>query len=45
MIRLRQDAPPLAEAEVNAILAQLNLPAAKGGGIFSKLFASGKSKN
>jgi len=44
MIRLRQDAQPLAEGGVNAILAQLNLPAAKGGGIFAKLFASGKSQ-
>ena len=44
MIRLRKDALPLGEAEVNAILSQLNLPADKGGGIFSKLFAGAKSK-
>ena len=29
---------------VNSILAQLNLPAAKGGGIFSKLLRVEKSK-
>jgi hypothetical protein len=45
MIRLRKDAQPLGESGINPILAQLNLPAEKGGGIFSKLFASGKSKN
>ena len=44
MIRLRQDAQPLGAAGVNAILAQLNLPAEKGGGIFSRLFASARSQ-
>jgi hypothetical protein len=39
MIRLRKDAQPLAEAEVNAILAQLNLPAEKRKGLLAKFFA------
>ena len=39
MIRLRKDAQPLGEAEVNAILAQLNLPPEKGRGLLAKLFA------
>ncbi len=39
MIRLRKDAQPLGEPEVNSILAQLNLPAEKGKGLLSKLFA------
>ena len=39
MIRLRQDAKPLAENEVAPLLAQLNLPAAKGKGMLARLFA------
>jgi hypothetical protein len=39
MIRLRKDAQPLGEAEVSAVLAQLNLPAEKGKGLLAKLFA------
>jgi len=39
MIRLRKDAPPLGEAEIQGILAQLNLPAKKGRGLLGKLFA------
>ena len=39
MIRLRQDAQPRGEAEVTAILAQLNLPSEKGKGLLAKLFA------
>jgi hypothetical protein len=39
MIRLRKDAQPLVEPAVQAILAHLNLPAEKGKGLLSKLFA------
>jgi hypothetical protein len=39
MIRLRKDAQPLGEGEVNLILAQWNLPEEKGRGLLSKLFA------
>jgi hypothetical protein len=39
MIRLRQDAKPLAETEVEPLLAALNLPAAKGKGVLARLFA------
>jgi hypothetical protein len=39
MIRLRQDAEPLAENEVEPLLAALNLPAAKGKGMLARLFA------
>jgi hypothetical protein len=39
MIRLRQDAQPLPEAEVEPLLGQLNLPAAKGKGMLARLFA------
>ncbi len=39
MIRLRQDAKPLAEIEVEPLLAVLNLPAAKGKGVLARLFA------
>lgn len=39
MIRLRQDAQPLADNEVVPLLAQLNLPAAKGKGMLARLFA------
>jgi hypothetical protein len=39
MIRLRKDAQPLVEPPVQAILAHLNLPAEKGKGLLSKLFA------
>jgi hypothetical protein len=39
MIRLRQDAQPLPEAEVEPLLGQLNLPPAKGKGMLARLFA------
>jgi len=39
MIRLRQDAQPLAEKEVEPILPRLELPAAKGKGVLARLFA------
>jgi hypothetical protein len=39
MIRLRLDAKPLAENEAEAVLAALNLPAAKGKGVLARLFA------
>ena len=39
MIRLRQDAQPLAEAEIEPILENLSLPAAKGKGVLARLFA------
>lgn len=38
MIRLRQDAKPLAEAEAEPLLAALNLPAAKGKGVLARVF-------
>lgn len=44
MIRLRKDMQPLGEAAIDPILSQLNLPAEKGGGLFSKLFVSGKNQ-
>jgi hypothetical protein len=39
MIRLRKDAQPLADSAAYPILGQLKLPAEKGKGLFSKLFA------
>ena len=39
MIRLRKDAKPLEEAEVEPILEQLHLPPAKGKGVLARLFA------
>jgi hypothetical protein len=39
MIRLRKDAQPLTEQEINPIISQLNLPAEKGRGLLAKLFA------
>ena len=41
MIRLRKDAKPLPEKEVEQILAQLDLPAAKPKGLLGRLFAKG----
>ena len=40
MIRLRKDVPPLADAQVEAILAQLGIAPANPRTIFSKLFAT-----
>jgi hypothetical protein len=40
MIRYRKDAQPASEAEIESILARLNLPGAKSKGLFAKLFAS-----
>jgi hypothetical protein len=39
MIRLRQDAQPLAEAEIEPILEELHLPPAKSKGVLGRLFA------
>ncbi len=39
MIRLRKDAQPLDDSEIQPILARLNLPPEKGRGILAKLFA------
>lgn len=39
MMRLRKETPALAEEETAAILARLNLPAAKGKGLLGRLFA------
>jgi hypothetical protein len=39
MIRLRQDAEPLPESEVEPLLAAFNLPPAKGKGMLARLFA------
>jgi hypothetical protein len=39
MIRLRKDAKPLEEGEVEPILDELHLPAAKGKGVLARLFA------
>jgi hypothetical protein len=38
MIRLRQDAQPLAESEIEPILADLQLPAARSKGVLARLF-------
>jgi hypothetical protein len=39
MIRLRKDAQPLGEAEIEPLLADLHLPAAKSKGVLARLFA------
>jgi hypothetical protein len=39
MIRLRKDAQPLPEPEINAVILQLSLPPDKAKGLLSKLFA------
>ena len=39
MIRLRKDGRPLAETEIESILAELHLPPAKGRGVLARLFA------
>lgn len=39
MIRLRKDAKPLDEAEIEALLEKLSLPPAKGKGVLARLFA------
>ena len=39
MIRLRQDATPLPENQVEPLLATLNLPPAKGKGVLARLFS------
>ena len=39
MIRLRQDARPLPENEIEALLAELNLPPPKNKGMLARLFA------
>ncbi len=41
MIRFRKEARPPPQQEIDAILAQLNLPKAKGKGVLGRLFARG----